>query len=113
MPLTCDYPRCLSVAPTQDDLFDTPHARVLVGLGDKSTPAGRKEPVWVPEDAPWAAVQDRENTHGFAAFDVDPGDRAGGRTRIRVTYYTFDGPHGDLTPVDTFTLERSRSDARR
>ncbi|MEV7027312.1 hypothetical protein AB0O00_34915, partial [Kitasatospora sp. NPDC093558] len=59
-----------------------------------------------------AAVQDRQHTHGFAAFDVDPGDRRGGRTRMTVTYYTFDGPHGDLTPVDTFTLERTRTDAR-
>ncbi len=51
-------------------------------------------------------------THGFAAFDVDPGTRGTGRTRMHVTYHTFDGPYGELTPVDAFTLERPRADAR-
>ncbi|MEU5418995.1 metallophosphoesterase family protein [Streptomyces sp. NPDC020667] len=101
-----------NIATTQDDMFDTPQARVLMGLSDKRTSSGHKEPVWVTEDAPWAAVRDHTYTHGFAAFDVDPGDRKSGRTSMRVTYYTFDGPHGDLTPVDTFTLERPRTDAR-
>ncbi|MFG2177976.1 purple acid phosphatase family protein [Streptomyces abikoensis] len=102
-----------NIATTQDDMFDTPQARVIMGLSDKVTSSGHKEPVYITEDAPWAAVRDHKYTHGFAAFDVDPGDRHEGRTRIRVTYYTFGGPHGDLTPVDTFTLERSRSDAHR
>ncbi|KUJ41314.1 hypothetical protein ACZ90_68295 [Streptomyces albus subsp. albus] len=101
-----------NIATTQNDLFDTPRAWVLVGLSDETNSSGHKKPVRAPEDAPWAAVQDREYTHGFAAFDVDPGDRVSGRTRMHVTYYTFDGPHGDLKPVDTFTLERQRSDAR-
>ncbi|MFD7900905.1 purple acid phosphatase family protein [Kitasatospora sp. NPDC059747] len=101
-----------NAATTQDDLFETKQGRVVVALEPKPAPgAPYRESVWVTEDAPWAAVQDREHTHGFAAFDVDPGDRRGGRTRMKVTYYTFDGPHGDLTPVDTFTLERSRADA--
>ncbi|MGW4895591.1 purple acid phosphatase family protein [Kitasatospora sp. NPDC004240] len=102
-----------NAATTQDDLFDRPQGRVVVALEDAPRPpAPYRQSIWLTEDAPWAAVQDRENTHGFAAFDVDPGDRRGGRTRMRVTYYTFDGPHGDLTPVDTFTLERNRSDTR-
>ncbi|WP_326847432.1 purple acid phosphatase family protein [Streptomyces kaniharaensis] len=102
-----------NAATTQDDLFEQPKGRVVVALEDKPRPgAPYRESIWVTEDAPWAAVQDRRHTHGFAAFDVDPGDRRTGRTRMRVTYYTFDGPHGDLTPVDTFTLERSRADAR-
>ncbi|MEV5510632.1 purple acid phosphatase family protein [Streptomyces orinoci] len=99
-----------NIATSQDDLFDTPQARVLVGLSDEKTSSGHRNPVWISEDAPWAAVRDHEHTHGFAAFDVDPGDRHTGRTRMRVTYYTFDGPHGDLTPVDSFTLERARRD---
>ncbi|MER5636185.1 metallophosphoesterase family protein [Kitasatospora sp. NPDC002227] len=100
-----------NAATTQDDLFERPLGRVVVGLeAVKNPPGPYRESVWVTEDAPWAAVQDRKHTHGFAAFDVDPGDRRSGRTRMRVTYYTFDGPHGDLTPVDTFTLERDRSD---
>ncbi|MEU3878232.1 hypothetical protein AB0E87_30845, partial [Streptomyces sp. NPDC029704] len=101
-----------NIATSQDDLFDTPQARVLVGLKDDKTSSGHREPVWIPEEAPWAAVQDRTYNRGFAAFDVDPGDRREGVTRMRVTYYTFDGPHGDLTPVDTFSLQRPRSDAR-
>ncbi|MFG2222599.1 hypothetical protein [Streptomyces sp. NPDC048644] len=72
-----------------------------------------RKPLWFIEDAPWRAFQDREHTHGFAAFDVDPGDAREGRTRMRVTYYTFDGPHGELTPVDSVTLERPRGDAHR
>ncbi|MCZ1019970.1 metallophosphoesterase family protein [Streptomyces noursei] len=98
-------------ATTQDDLFQEPKGRVVVDLAKE--PEGRhRKAIFVTEDAPWRAVQDRVHTHGFAAFDVDPGDHRTGRTRIHVTYYTFDGPYGDLTPVDTFTLERPRRDAR-
>lgn len=100
-----------NAATTQDDLFERPQGRVVVRLEDKPAPgAPYRESVWVTEDAPWAALQDREHTHGFAAFEVDPGDRRGGTTTMRVTYYTFDGPHGDLTPVDAFTLYRRRAD---
>ncbi|WP_438290674.1 purple acid phosphatase family protein [Streptomyces sp. HUAS TT7] len=99
-------------ATTQDDLFEEPKGRVVVDLG-KETEGRHRKAVFVTEDAPWRAVQDRVHTHGFAAFDVDPGDTRTGRTRIRVTYYTFDGPYGDLTPVDAFTLERPRGDVRR
>ncbi|MFJ2193939.1 purple acid phosphatase family protein [Kitasatospora sp. NPDC087861] len=100
-----------NAATTQDDLFAQPKGRVVVALEDKPRPpAPYRQSVWLTEDAPWAAVQDRQHTHGFAAFEVDPGDRRGGLTRMRVTYYTFDGPHGDLTPVDTFTLQRPRAD---
>ncbi|MFF3006908.1 purple acid phosphatase family protein [Kitasatospora sp. NPDC057940] len=102
-----------NAATTQDDLFGEPKGRVVVALEDAPRPpAPYRQSVWLTEDAPWAAVQDRQHTHGFAAFDVDPGDRRGGLTRMRVTYYTFDGPHGDLTPVDTFTLQRPRTDRR-
>ncbi|UJB45489.1 metallophosphoesterase family protein [Streptomyces sp. A1-5] len=98
-------------ATTQDDLFQEPKGRVVVDLA-KETEGRHRKAIFVTEDAPWRAVQDRVHTHGFAAFDVDPGDHRTGRTRIHVTYYTFDGPYGDLTPVDTFTLERPRRDAR-
>ncbi|MFE3770694.1 fibronectin type III domain-containing protein [Streptomyces sp. NPDC059122] len=98
-------------ATNQDNLFDEPKGRVVVDLS-KETEGRHRKAVFVTEDAPWRAFQDRVHTHGFAAFDVDPGDPRTGRTRIHVTYYTFDGPYGDLTPVDTFTLERPRK-ARR
>ncbi|MFE7661374.1 purple acid phosphatase family protein [Streptomyces celluloflavus] len=97
-------------ATTQDNLFEEPKGRVVVDLS-KETEGRHRKAVFVTEDAPWRAVQDRVHTHGFAAFDVDPGDRRTGRTRMHVTYYTFDGPYGELTPVDTFTLERPRRDA--
>ncbi|WP_399084244.1 purple acid phosphatase family protein [Streptomyces sp. BBFR2] len=99
-------------ATTQDDLFQEAKGRVVVDLTTEQEGRHRK-PVWFTEDAPWRAFQDREHTHGFAAFDVDPGDAREGRTRMRVTYYTFDGPHGELTPVDGVTLERPRGDAHR
>ncbi|MGW0879841.1 purple acid phosphatase family protein [Streptomyces sp. NPDC002671] len=98
-------------ATNQDALFDEDKGRVVVDLSTEMQGRHRK-PVYITEDAPWRAVQDRVHTHGFAAFDVDPGDCRTGRTRIHVTYYTFDGPYADLTPVDTFTLERPRKDAR-
>lgn len=98
-------------ATTQDDLFEEPKGRVVVDVSKE--PEGRhRKAVYLAEDAPWRAVQDRVHPHGFAAFDVDPGTRGTGRTRMHVTYYTFDGPYGELTPVDTFTLERPRADAR-
>ncbi|MEW1656722.1 metallophosphoesterase family protein [Streptomyces sp. NPDC093707] len=98
-------------ATTQDDLFEEPKGRVVVSLSKE--PEGRhRKAVFVTEDAAWRAVQDRVHTHGFAAFDVDPGTRRTGRTRMNVTYYTFGGPYGELTPVDTFVLERPRADAR-
>ncbi|MFE4519618.1 purple acid phosphatase family protein, partial [Kitasatospora sp. NPDC056783] len=93
-----------NAATTQDDLFEQPKGRVVVGLEEQRPGMPYRESVWVAEDAPWAAVQDRTHTHGFAAFDVDPGTQRGGTTTMKVTYYTFDGPHGDLTPVDAFTL---------
>ncbi|MFE4977373.1 purple acid phosphatase family protein [Kitasatospora sp. NPDC056651] len=99
-----------NAATTQDDLFEQPKGRVVVGLEQQQPGMPYRESIWVTEDAPWAAVQDRTHTHGFAAFDVDPGTRRGGTTTMKVTYYTFDGPHGDLTPVDTFTLYRRRTD---
>ncbi|WP_049651579.1 metallophosphoesterase family protein [Kitasatospora sp. MY 5-36] len=101
-----------NAATTQDDLFEQPKGRVVIGLEDPKPGAPYRESIWLTEDAPWAAVQDREHAHGFAAFEVDPGDRRGGTTTMKVTYYTFDGPHGDLTPVDTFTLYRRRTDGR-
>lgn len=102
-------------ASSHNNLFDRPQGRVIVARSDKDSPVlpGHKDSIWVTEDAPWASVQDREHPHGFAAFDVDPGDRRSGRTRINVTYYTFEGAHGALTPVDRFTLERPRTDTHR
>ncbi|MFE3292084.1 purple acid phosphatase family protein [Rhodococcus sp. NPDC059234] len=99
-------------ATSEGDLFERPEARVIVALSDKDSPVlpGHKDSVWVKEDAPWASFQDRKNPHGFAAFDVDPGKGPGDKTRLKVTYYTFDGPFAELRPVDEFVLERRRTD---
>ncbi|MFC9790550.1 purple acid phosphatase family protein [Rhodococcus sp. NPDC127528] len=99
-------------ATSEKDLYDRPEARVIVALSDKDSPIlpGHKDSVWVNEDAPWASFQDRANPHGFAAFDVDPGRGPGDKTRLKVTYYTFEGPFAELRPVDEFVLERRRRD---
>ena len=68
-------------------------------------------PTYTLEDAPWSAVRDAAKSYGFAAFTVDPGTRRGGKTTITVTYYEVGGPDGALTPFETFTLVRPRSDA--
>jgi hypothetical protein len=47
------------------------------------------------------------NPCGFVAFDVDPG-QPGGDTSIAATYFAVNGPFGEVTPVDKFTLTRPR-----
>ena len=36
------------------------------------------------------------------------GSSGGGMTTITVTYYEVTGPYGQLTPFETFTLQRPR-----
>ena len=78
------------------------------GAPDPTT--GKRPPVYVYEDAPWSAVRDQAHAYGFAAFAVDPGTRAGGRTTMTVTYYEIAGADGELRPFETFTLHRRRRD---
>ncbi|MFJ9459013.1 purple acid phosphatase family protein [Kitasatospora sp. NPDC101447] len=94
-------------APSNQLFFDPPKARVITGVGAVDPATGKRPPVYVIEDAPWSAFRDADNPYGFAAFDVDPGER-GGQTTIDVTYYSVSGPYGDLVPVDRFTLTRPR-----
>jgi hypothetical protein len=96
-------------APSTDILFDRPQCNVITGVGPAGA-NGKKTPIYVTEQAPWSAVRDRVNPYGFAAFSVDPGTRPGGRTTMAVTYYAVTGRYGDVTPVDSFTLQRTRSD---
>lgn len=51
-----------------------------------------------------------DHPYGFAAFTVDPGTRPGGTTSIQVTYYTVGQPTGEISPLETFVLQRPRSD---
>ncbi|MGH3382529.1 MAG: purple acid phosphatase family protein [Actinoallomurus sp.] len=95
--------------PSTDILFDRPQCNVITGVGPAGA-SGKKTPTYVAEAAPWSAVRDRVNPYGFAAFSVDPGTHPGGRTTMTVTYHAVTGPYGRTEPVDTFTLQRVRSD---
>lgn len=94
-------------APSNKLFFSPPQCRVITGVGPVDPATGKRPPIYVMESAPWSAVRDPDHSYGFAAFDVDPG-RPGQTTSIAVTYYAVNGPYGDLTPVDQFTLTRPR-----
>jgi 3',5'-cyclic AMP phosphodiesterase CpdA len=96
-------------APTNGFFFPEPRCRVLTGVGPFDPGLGRKAPIYVVEDAPWSAFRDVENPYGFAAFDVDPGP-PGGNTSIRATHYAVNGPFGQATVVEHFTLTKPRGD---
>lgn len=79
----------------------SPTAKVVTGKSTSAT-----------EDATWSAVRDPEYPYGFAVFDVDPGARPGGTTRMHVTYYRTP-PSSTTAPTayESFTLHRARRDA--
>lgn len=96
--------------PSNGMFYPEPRCRVLTSVGDVDPENGHKAPRHVGEDAPWSVFRDMENPCGFVAFDVDPGV-PGGTTSIAATYYAVTGPFGKVTPVDQFTLIRSRRDS--
>ena len=96
--------------PSNQLFFDPPQCRVITAVGSPDPTTGKRPPVYVTEHAPWSAVRNAAHSYGFAAFEVDPGTRAGGTTTIKVTYYDVTGPDGQLSPFETFTLSRTRSD---
>ncbi|HUO37102.1 MAG TPA: fibronectin type III domain-containing protein [Mycobacterium sp.] len=93
--------------PTNGLFFTPPQCRVLIGVNGVDPATGQKAPVYVREDAPWSAFRDRDHAYGFVAFDVDPGP-VGGNTTIKATQYALNGPYGDISVVDRFTLTRPR-----
>jgi hypothetical protein len=97
-------------APSNGLFFNPPACRVITAVGPPDPTTGKRPPIYVHEDAPWSAVRDAAHSYGFAAFTVDPGDRRGGLTRLRVTYYDVLGPYGQLAEFESFTLQRPRSD---
>ena len=97
-------------APSNTLFFNPPACRVITAVGAPDPVTGKRPPVYVQEDAPWSAVRDAAHSYGFAAFTLDPGDRPGATTRIRVTYYDVTGPQGQLEAFETFTLQRPRRD---
>lgn len=95
--------------PSNAMLFPEPRCRVLMSVGGVNPGTGRKTPNYIEEAAPWSVFRDRDNPCGFVAFDVDPG-QPGGNTSMAATYYAVNGPFGETTAVDRFTLTRPRTD---
>jgi hypothetical protein len=95
--------------PSNGMFSPEPRCQVLMSVGDTDPAVGHRVPNHVAEPAPWSAFRDMVNPHGFVAFDVDPG-QPGGTTSIAATYYAVNGPFGNATPVDRFTLTRPRRD---
>jgi len=99
------------VSATTNQLFFTDgSAKVLTAVSATPGPNGKRTPTYTKEQAVWSAVRDQQHPYGFAAFTVDPGRHPGDTTRMFVTYYNVNKPHGDLSVFETFTLRRKRSD---
>ncbi len=96
-------------SPSNSAFFTDGTGKVITAVGPVG-PSGKRPPVYVKEQAVWSAFRDLTHPYGFAAFDVDPGDRPGGTTSIRVTYFNVSQPDGAISPLETFTLTRPRSD---
>jgi len=96
--------------PSNQLFFDPPACRVITAVAASDPVTGKRLPIYVKEEAPWSAVRNAAHSYGFAAFDLDPGSRAGDFTSIKVTYYDVVGPDGRLAPFETFTLRRPRRD---
>ena len=97
-------------APSNQLFFNPPCCRVITGVGERNPKTGKHTPIYVKEDAPWAAVRNAAHSYGFAAFDLDPGKHPGDMTTIKVTYYDIVGPDGEIAPFEQFTLQRPRRD---
>jgi hypothetical protein len=98
---------------TNKAFFPVGKAKVITAVGTPPTPGAKHPSVYVYEDTPWLGVRDAEHPYGFAAFTVDPGTGPGAATCIYVTYYNVTVPTGAITPLETFTLQRRRSDGHR
>jgi hypothetical protein len=95
---------------TNQKFFPAGQAKVITAVTAPPSPGGKHPSVYVFEDTPWLGVRDAEHPYGFAAFTVDPGTGPGAITRIYVTYYNVLVPSGGIAPLETFTLQRKRSD---
>lgn len=93
--------------PSNRMFFPEPRCRVLTGVGALDPAVGKRTPTYVSEAAPWSKFRDIDHPYGFVMFDVDPGS-PGGETSIEATYFAIDGPFGESTPVDRFTLSKPR-----
>ncbi|WP_203919780.1 purple acid phosphatase family protein [Rugosimonospora africana] len=98
---------------TNGSFFAPGKAKVITAVTPPPTAGAKHGSVYVFEDTPWQGVRDAEHPYGFAAFTVDPGKGPGSTTSIYVTYYNVIVPTGAVVPLETFTLQRKRSDGHR
>jgi hypothetical protein len=100
-------------SPTPPTAFDAPHDGVVIYGVDTSgviNGIGPRPSRITTEPGDWSAVRDMINPYGFCTFDVDPGTK-GGKTSITVTYHATTAGSADYSRVvDSFRLERPRSD---
>jgi 3',5'-cyclic AMP phosphodiesterase CpdA len=99
-----------TASPSNTLFFDPPACGVITAVGNPDPKTGKRPPVYVREDAPWAAVRNAAHSYGFAAFAVGPGSHPGDFTTIKVTYYDVMGADGQLSPFESFLLRRPRRD---
>ncbi|MFI0941703.1 purple acid phosphatase family protein [Streptomyces sp. NPDC021020] len=98
---------------TNQSFFKDGTAKVITAVADsRPSGGGKRAATYVKEQAVWTGVRDVEHPYGFAAFTVDPGRFPGDTTRLHVTYYNVNKPHGQLSVFEQFTLHRRRSDGR-
>jgi hypothetical protein len=99
--------------PTPGAAFDAPHDGVLIYDVDTSKVVngiGPRPAKTTTEPGDWSAFRDVQNPYGFCTFDVDPGTK-GGKTSITVNYHAASAGSTDYSRiVDSFRLERPRSD---
>ncbi|GII29027.1 metallophosphoesterase [Planotetraspora mira] len=95
---------------TNQSFFKDGTAKVITAVSATAGSNGKRTSTYVHEQAVWVGVRDLDHPYGFAAFEVDPGNRRGGTTTMKVTYYNVNKPHGDLSVFEQFTLHRKRSD---
>ena len=94
--------------PTNGLFFPQPRCRVITGVGAFDPALGRKEPIYVLEDAPWSAFPRPRQPVRLRRFRRRPGPagRQHRRSRQRITRVT--GPFGAMSTVEQFTLTKPR-----
>ncbi|MDX6356846.1 MAG: hypothetical protein QOF98_3749 [Streptomyces sp.] len=97
---------------TNQAFFKDGTGKVITAVSATAGSNGKRTSTYVKEEAVWVGVRDLDHPYGFAAFTVDPGRFPGDTTRLHVTYYNVNKPHGELSVFETFTMHRKRSDAR-
>ncbi|MFC1432059.1 purple acid phosphatase family protein [Streptacidiphilus sp. N1-3] len=98
---------------TNQAFFKDGTAKVITAVASSAPTGSKRAATYVKEQAIWTGVRDLEHPYGFAAFTVDPGRFPGDTTRLHVTYYNVNKPHGELSVFEKFTLHRKRSDGHR